>query len=104
MTLRGECYLLMTVAIIKWCYLCTCAEEVKPTIVSIDSPAGLYFDEMGQVFFYPTQWKIVSYMNLKPTQMLRKQVKTHQLQIVIYSNKIHNATWYPLTVVLSLRT
>jgi hypothetical protein len=70
---------------------------VKPTIASIDSPTGLYFDEMGQILFYPTQWKVVSYVNLKPTQMLWKQVKENPLQIVNYCIKIHNATWYPLT-------
>jgi hypothetical protein len=51
---------------------------------------GIYFDEIGQVFFYPAQWKVVSYMNLKPTQMLWKQVKAQQLQIVNSCNKIHN--------------
>ena len=74
-----------------------CIEEVKPTTSSIDSPAGLYFDEMGQVFFYPIQWKVVSYMKLKSNQMLCKQVNAHQLQIVNYCFKIHNTTWYPLT-------
>jgi hypothetical protein len=34
---------------------------------------------------------------LKPTQLLWKQVKAHQLQIVNYCLKIHNATWYSLT-------
>jgi hypothetical protein len=96
MKLGGECYL-MTLTIIKWSCIFTCAEEVKPTIASVDSPSGLYFDEMGQVFFYPTQWKVVSYVNPKPTQMLWKQVKAHQLQIVNYCMKIHNTTWYPLT-------
>ena len=64
---------------------------MKPTIASIDSPSGLYFDEMGQIFFYPTQWKVVSYVNLKPAQLLWKQVKAHQLQIV-NCIEIHNTT------------
>jgi len=96
MKLGGECYLLMTLAIIKWSCISTCAEEVKP-IVSIDCPLGLYFDEKGQVFFCPTQWKVLSYVNLKSTQMLLKQIKSHQLQIVNYCMKIHNTTCYPLT-------
>ena len=29
--------------------------------------------------------------------MLWRQVKAHQSQIVDYSSKIHNATWYSLT-------
>ena len=97
MKFRGECYLLMTLAIIKWFYICIYAEELKPPIASIDSPAVLYFDEMGQVFFYPTQWKVVSYVNWKSNQMLWKQVKAHQFQIVNYCFKIRNTTWYPLT-------
>jgi hypothetical protein len=96
MKLGGECYLLMTLAIIKWSCIFTCSEEVKP-IVLIDSPLGLYFDEKGQVFFCPTQRKVLSYVNLKSTQILLKQINSHQLQIVNYCTKIHNSTWYPLT-------
>lgn len=36
-------------------------------------------------------------MNLRPTQLLWKQVKVHQSQIVNYCAKIRNSTWYPLT-------
>jgi len=96
MRLGVKSYLLV-ITIVRWSCISTYAEEMKPTIALIDSPSGLYFDEMGQVFFYPTQWKVISYVNLEPTQMLWKQVKSHQLQIVNYCMKIHNATWYPLT-------
>jgi hypothetical protein len=40
---------------------------------------------------------VLSYVNLNPIQLLWKQVKAKQSQIVNYCNKIHNATWYPLT-------
>jgi hypothetical protein len=50
MSLRGECYLLMTLAFITWCCTFTLAEEVKPTVASIDSQAGLYFDEIDRCF------------------------------------------------------
>jgi hypothetical protein len=69
---KGEYCLLMTLAIMTLCCTFTRAEEVKPTIASIESNAGLYFDEIGQVFFYPVKWKVVSYVNLKPIQMLWK--------------------------------
>jgi hypothetical protein len=49
------------------------------------------------MFFYPTQWKVISYVNLKPTLSLWKQIKTHQSQIVNYCRTINNATWYTLT-------
>jgi len=74
-----------------------CAEEMKPTVTPIESHMGLYFDEIGQMFFYPNQWKVVSYVNLRPIQLLWKQVKAHQLQIVNYYLQIHNTTWYSLT-------
>jgi len=67
------------------------------TVTPIESHTGLYFDEIGQIFFYPTQWKVVSYVNLRPTQLLWKQVKAHQPQIVNYCLKIHNTTWFSLT-------
>jgi hypothetical protein len=97
MKLKG--YGFVAVAVIFWRCVITYAEEVKlnPSIKTIDSSTGLYFDEMGQLFFYPTQWKIVSYVNLKPTQLLWKQVKAHQLQITNYCTKIQNTTWYSLT-------
>ena len=88
---------MIAVAIIQWC--CVRAEDInlKPNVKAIDSTAGLNLHEMGQIFFYPTQWKIVRYVDLKPTQLLWKQVKAHQLQINNYCVKIQNATWYPLT-------
>ena len=68
--------------------------NLKPSVkATTDTSAGLYFDEMGQIFFSPTQWKVVSYVDLKPTQVLWKQVKAHQLQINNYCMKIQNATW-----------
>jgi len=87
----------MTVAVLKGYYLYTYAEDTKPMITSIKSSTGLYFDEIGNIFFYSMQWKIVSYVDLKPTQRLWKQVKIHQSEIAIYCEKVKNATWYPLT-------
>jgi len=37
-----------------------CTEEFKPSITPIEPHTGLYFDEIGQIFFYPTLWKVVS--------------------------------------------
>jgi hypothetical protein len=90
-------YLLMTVGILAWYYSYTYAENTKPTITPFESSTGLYLDEIGNVFFYPTQWKIVSYVDLKPTQRVRTQVKPHQFQIFNYCTKIRNTTWYPMT-------
>ena len=34
---------------------------------------------------------------MNPTQLLWKQVKTHQFQVVNYCATVGNATWYALT-------
>jgi len=94
---NGIAIYLLTVAILKGHYLYTFAEDIKPTITPIESSTGLYFDEIGNILFYPTQWKIVSYVDIKPIQRLWRQVKTHQSQIATYCEKFKNATWYPLT-------
>ena len=90
-------YWIITVIIVGWHYVFPNAEEVKPTITRIESQTGLYFDELGQIFFSPTQWKFVSYVNLKPTMLMWRQVKTHQSQIVSHCRTVSNATWYALT-------
>jgi hypothetical protein len=92
---RGFANYLLVAVIILYAY--SYAEDAKPLITSIESQAGLYFDEVGNIFFYPTQWKIISYVDLKPTQRLWKQIKTHQVQIANYCKKVQNATWFQLT-------
>ena len=41
-------------------------------INQINSQAGLYCDEMGQVLFYTTQMRMVSYADLRPVQLQGK--------------------------------
>jgi len=53
-------YWIITVAIIGWPCMIPCTEEFKPSITPIEPHTGLYFDEIGQIFFYPTLWKVVS--------------------------------------------
>jgi hypothetical protein len=71
-------------------------EKAKPT-TQINSQAGLHFDEMGQILFYTTQWKIVSYADLKPVQLQWRQVKEHQTKIVECCAKVKNETWHHVT-------
>ena len=68
-------------------------QEVKP----LELRAGIYFDEIGTIFFYPMQWKVVSYINLEPTRDLWKQTKDHQKAVAEYCDKMKNNTWYYLT-------
>jgi hypothetical protein len=75
-------------------YIYIYTEKVNPTTTQINSQAGLYFDEMGQILFYTTQWKIVSYADLKPVQLQWRQVKDHQMKIVECCSEVKNETWY----------
>jgi hypothetical protein len=72
-------------------------QNSKPTLTPISSQTGIYFDEIGQLLFYTTQWKIVNYADLKPVQLQWKQVKEHQSKIIEHCAKIKNETWYHLT-------
>jgi hypothetical protein len=81
-------YLVITVTILRGYYLYKEAEDAIPTITQIKSSTDIYFDEIESIYFYPTQWKIVSYVDLKPTQRLWTQVKTHQSQIAGFCNKV----------------
>jgi hypothetical protein len=89
-------WVLITTALMGlWVLLST--QGTDPTINEIDSQAGLYFDEMGQILFYTAHWKMISYANLRPVQLQWKQVKEHPAKIVETCAKMKNETWYHLT-------
>jgi hypothetical protein len=67
------------------------------TVQEVSSKTGLYFDEIGTILFYPTKWKVVTYINLEPTRELWKQTKTHQKKISEFCKKIKNKSWYHYT-------
>jgi hypothetical protein len=49
----------------------------------LTSEAGIYYDEVGTVSFYPMTWKVVSYMNLQPTWDFWRKVKDHYRQVIL---------------------
>jgi hypothetical protein len=67
------------------------------TVQEVKSKTGLYFDEIGTMKFYPTKWKVVTYINLEPTRELWKQTKTHQRKIIDFCRKIKDKKWYHYT-------
>jgi hypothetical protein len=64
------------------------------TINKVESKTGVYFDKVGTVFFYPTKWKIVTYINLEPTRELWRQTKSQQRKANEFCQKIKNRNWY----------
>jgi hypothetical protein len=67
------------------------------TIQELGSKTGLYFDDIGTIMFYPTKWKVVTYINLGPTKELWRQTKEHQRKIVNFCKQIKDKKWYPYT-------
>ena len=90
-------WLIITTTLMGWWNFITQTEKIGPTLTQINSQTGLYFDEIGQTLFYTTQWKIVSYADLKPVQLQWKQVTENQTKIGEYCIKVKNETWYHLT-------
>ena len=43
------------------------------------------------------KWKVVSYIDLKPTRDLWKQTKEHQKKVVIACNEVQNQSWFHLS-------
>jgi hypothetical protein len=69
------------------------AQQAEP----ISSQAGIYYDEIGTISFYPTTWKVVSYLNLQPTRDLWRKVKDHYRQVVSYCQTLEKKPWYQYT-------
>jgi hypothetical protein len=75
-----------------------CCECLKPELVEvITSETGIYFNEVSQISFNPMTWKVVSYVDLKPTRDLWRKVKEHQKRVSRYCNGLESAPWYHLT-------
>jgi hypothetical protein len=78
--------------------LFVCCECLKPEPIKvITSETGIYFDEVGQISFYPMTWKVVSYNDLKPTRDLWRKGKEHQKRVSQYCYRLESAPWYHLT-------
>jgi hypothetical protein len=71
------------------------------TTQEVNSKTGLYFGEMGTIMFYPTKWKVVTYINLEPTRELWRQTKIHQRKILEFCKKITGKSWYHYTDCIS---
>jgi methyl-accepting chemotaxis protein len=67
------------------------------TIETINSKTGIYFDELGTIIFYPVKWKVITYIDLEPTQELWRQTKNHQRKISDFCQKIKEKDWYHYT-------
>jgi hypothetical protein len=63
----------------------------------LTSEAGIYFDEVGIICFYPMTWKVDSYLDLQPTRDLWRHVKDHCKQVIQYCENLEKTKWYHYT-------
>jgi hypothetical protein len=85
----------------KWIIFLTLSVSWKPLhsqiLQEIKSKTGIYFNEMGIMFFYPTKWRVVIYVDLEPTLELWVQTKAHHMKIRNFCKKIKDKDWYSST-------
>jgi hypothetical protein len=77
--------------IISWRHVQT--QQTEPLALE----AGIYFDEVGIICFYPMTWKVVSYLDLQPTRDLWRNVKDHYKQVIQYCQNLEKTKWYHYT-------
>jgi hypothetical protein len=87
--------------LLKWVLVITLCVWRKllhaQTIEETKSETGIYFNEIGTLFFYPMKWKIITYVNLEPTRELWKQTKIQQRKVTDFCQKIEDKKWYHYT-------
>lgn len=66
-------------------------------ITQISSNTGVYFDNIGSVYFYPTEWSLITYLDLRPVKDLWKQTKERVTTLNEMCNRLRNETWYVYT-------
>lgn len=66
-------------------------------ITQITSQTGVYFDNIGGVYFFPTEWSLVTYVDLRPVKELWKQTKERIVSLSEMCNRLSNETWFIYT-------
>lgn len=70
-------------------------EEAQVTTIS--SKTGIYFDHIGFVYFYPSEWSLVTYVDLNPIRDLWKNTKAQFVNLMNLCESVKNESWYPYT-------
>ena len=71
-------------------------EEIKITPLQ-SSMSGIYFDHVGYVYLYPSEWKIVTYVDLLPAKDLWQKTKNQLVSLNEICKQIADKNWYPYT-------
>jgi hypothetical protein len=66
-------------------------------ITQITSQTGVYFDNIGVVYFFPAEWSLVTYVDLRPVKDLWKQTKERIVRLSEMCNRLSNETWFIYT-------
>ena len=76
---------------LKWILLLTLRirwqEEINAQQVEhTNSKSGIYFDAIGYISFFPTNWTVLSYLNLEPTSTLWKTLRYIFKKLLLVAN------------------
>lgn len=66
-------------------------------IEPINSQTGVYFDYIGKLYFYPTEWSFINYVDLTPIKRTWRETKDRISKLKDICNNIRNETWYSYT-------
>lgn len=60
----------------------------------ITTTTGIYFDSVGYVHLYTSEWKLVTYINMEQAKNSLINVRQHIQSIFAICNELRNETWY----------
>jgi hypothetical protein len=66
-------------------------------ITQITSQTGVYFENIASVYSFPTEWNLVTYVDLRPVKDLWKQTKERIVTLTELCNRLSNGTWFIYT-------
>jgi hypothetical protein len=66
-------------------------------ITQITSQTSVYFDNIGSIYFSPTERSLVIYVDLRPVKDLWKQTKERIVTLSEMCNRLSNGSWFIYT-------
>ena len=65
----------------------------------LGTETGIYFDHIGTLYVYPSEWKVITYVELGPAKELWVNTKSQMIKLTNICKEIEkqNQTWYIYT-------
>jgi hypothetical protein len=76
---------------------CTGIIALDATIQTFKESPGLYYDHLGEAQLYNTEWKIITYINLRDAEQNFRVVKDYAQMSINFCKKYINTFWVNYT-------